>query len=261
MNQTESIYLETYIVPLCRFEQVSGSAYIRAFHGTAFFINGSGAFLTARHVVDAGNDDVARRKGFLGLCVRPPGDAGNVAVPINTVEVAAPPYDICIGRVNAKFPTKLTLADVAVHTWRDVATFGYPVTAHNVSLTEFWIYGRGFKGYVHREVKTGQLPRTHPDAIETNFSMPLGLSGAPVFIHSEPRDVVVGVCVGTNRGESTEFLLEEVLENGEVRKERRVRIEEYGLAHDLRPLLGARPPTFGGLSLLDIAARSEGAAY
>lgn len=261
MSATESIYLETYILPVCRFEQVSGSAHIRAFHGTAFFINDSGAFLTARHVIDAGKNDIDRNGGFLGLCVRPPGAAGNVAVPINTVEVAAPPHDICIGSVNAKFPTRLTLADVPVHTWRDVATYGYPVTAQNVSLTEFWMYGRGFKGYVHREVKSGQLAGgNHPDAIETNFSMPPGLSGAPLFIHNEPRDVVVGVCVGANRGESTEFLLEEVLENGEVRKERRVRVEEYGLAHDLRSLLAARPPSFGGLSLLDIAAYSESAA-
>jgi hypothetical protein len=261
MTAPEPSYLETYMMPVCRFEEAAGTALIRAFHGTAFFINDSGVFLTARHVVENGQKDINAKGGFLGLCVRPPGPGGNVACPIGSVDYADMPYDVCVGRAAGKFRTMLTLANVQVHAWRDVATYGYPETALNVSPTEFWMYGRGFRGYVHREVKKGHLLGTdHPDAFETSFSMPPGLSGAPLFIHQLPRDVVVGICVGVNRGESTEFLLEEVVENGEVRREKRVRIEEYGLAHDLRPLLDWQPAGFGGLTLLAISAQMEGAA-
>jgi hypothetical protein len=256
-----SLYLETYIVPVCRFEVSSNTAWIRRFHGTAFFVNEAGVFITARHVIDKGTEEVAHSGGFLGLCVRSPSGSGNVAAHIVAVTAADPPYDICIGRSDASYPTLLTVQGVDVQTWRDVATFGYPETALNVAPTAFWIYGRGFKGYVHRAVKAGELAGSgHPDAFEVSFAMRPGLSGAPLFLHSQPRDLVVGVCVGANRAETVDFDYEEVLDNGQVRREKRVRVEEYGIAHDLRPLLAWKPRSFDGLTLAEIAAGSGGAA-
>jgi hypothetical protein len=112
------------------------------------------------------------------------------------------------------------------------------------------MYARGFKGYVHREVKAGQLPGSpHPDRFETSFRMPPGLSGAPLFVSDGGRHVVIGVCVGVNTSELTDYLVEEVTANGAVNRERRVRIEEYGIAHDLHPLLDSRPPVFKGRTL------------
>lgn len=249
-----SAYLETYMVLVCRFEVTSNSALIRSFHGTAFFVNDAGVFITARHVVEKGSDAVAGHGGFLGLCVRPPGGAGNVAAKILSFDHADPPYDVSIGTCNGSFPTLLTVKDADVATWRDVATFGYPETALNISPQAFWIYGRGFKGYVHRLVKFGELPAGgHPNAFEVSFAMPPGLSGAPLFLHSEPRDVVVGVCVGANRAETVDFDCEEILESGEIRRERRLRVEEYGIAHDLRPLLDWKPPALKGLTVADVA--------
>jgi len=252
---TTAGYLETYMVPVCRFDRGSNTAFIRSFHGTAFFLNGAGVFLTARHVVDKGAAAVATHGGFLGLCVRPPDGSRNVAAAILSFDHAEPPYDVSIGRCNGGFPTLLTLTDVEVGPWRDVAAYGYPETALNVSLEGFWMYGRGFKGYVHRLVKRGELPAGgHPNAFEVSFAMPPGLSGAPLFVHSQPKDVVVGVCVGANRAETVDFDYEEILESGEIRRERRVRIEEYGIAHDLRPLLDWKPPVLKGLSVADVAA-------
>ncbi len=72
MSQTTA-YLETYIVPVCRFNQSSGAAVIQDFFGTAFFVGGGGVFLTARHVLDDASHAVEEKGGFLGLCVRPPG--------------------------------------------------------------------------------------------------------------------------------------------------------------------------------------------
>lgn len=255
MNHTPT-YLETYVVPVCRFHDSSGTALIRAFFGTAFFVGSGGVFLTARHVLDDAKRAVEECGGFLGLCVRPPESRGNVACSITSIEAAESPYDVSVGTVGANFPSYLTLADVPVNVWREVASYGYPSTAQNRSNDEFWMYGRGFRGYVHREVRTGQLPgNPHPHAFETSFSMPQGLSGGPLFVPGSSSDVAIGVCVGVNRGETTEYMFEEVQANGRTLTERRVRVEEYGIAHDLRPLLSWRPSNLGGRSLAEVAAR------
>lgn len=255
MNATPA-YLETYIVPVCRFSESSGTALISEFFGTAFFINAGGTFLSARHVIEAAQQSVEEFGGFIGLCIRPSEGGGNVACRITSFEAACSPYDICIGTAAASFPTNFTLAPIFVNVWREVVSYGYPTTAQNLSAGEFWMYGRGFRGYVHREVKAGQLPGgPHPDAFEISFPMPQGLSGSPLFVPGSPKDVVIGICVGVNRGESTEFLFEEVQADGELIRERRVKIEEYGMAHDLRPLLDWRPGNFGGLTLREIAEK------
>lgn len=252
MPQADSPFLETYMVPVCRFEPGASNAFIRAFHGTAFFVNSVGVFMTARHVFETGSNSVTQHGGFLGLCVRPPSGGGNVAAKILSVDHADPPYDISIGICNGSFPTLLAVQPADVTTWRDVATFGYPETALNVSPQAFWIYGRGFKGYVHRLVKRGEFAAGgHPDTFEVSFSMPPGLSGAPLFLHAQPRDVVVGVCVGANRAEAVDFQYEEILEGGEIRREKRLRIEEYGIAHDIRPLLGWKPAVLRGRTLAE----------
>ncbi|CAG1004067.1 hypothetical protein BURK2_03262 [Burkholderiales bacterium] len=249
-------YLETYIVPVCRFDQSSGTALIRDFFGTAFFVGTDGVFLTARHVLDDGTSAVEESAGFLGLCVRPPGAGGNVACPITSMEAAEPPFDVSVGTVEASFPSRLTVADVSVNVWREVASYGYPCTAQNRSNEEFWMYGRGFRGYVHREVRVGQLPgNPHPHAFETSFSMPQGLSGGPLFVAASPNDVVIGVCVGINRGETTEYMFEERQANGQTLTETRVRVEEYGIAHDLRRLLNWQPSNLGGRSLAEVVGR------
>jgi len=195
-----------------------------------------------------------RRVAFWDSVFAPPGSSGNVVNPLGVVNYAPDPYDVSVGTVDGHYPTTLTLATEEVHAWKDVATFGYPETALNALPEAFWIYGRAFRGYAHREVKQGQFPgNSHPDSFEVSFPIPPGLSGAPLFLHKSPRDVVVGLCVGVNRGETTEFVFEEIRDDGQVRTEKRVRIEEYGIAHDLRPLHGWRPPSFNGLSLLEIA--------
>lgn len=111
-----SVYLETYIVPVCRFELGANSALIRSFHGTAFFVNDGGVFITARHVVERGSEAVVRHGGFLGLCVRPADGSGNVAAKIVSFDHANPPYDVSIGRCSGSFPTLLTVQTVEVGT-------------------------------------------------------------------------------------------------------------------------------------------------
>jgi len=253
MTRTTS-YLETYIVPVCRFETVSGTARIRDFFGTAFFVGAGGVFLTASHVISDATHATQENGGFMGLCVRPPGGEANVTCPIKSIEAAAAPYDVSVGTIEATFPTDLVLGGIPASVWLEVASYGYPSTAQNRSNDEFWMYGRGFRGYIHREVRSGQLSGSpHPDAFETSFSMPQGLSGSPLFVPGAQNGIAIGVCVGVNRGETTEYMFEEINANGETLREKRVRIEEYGLAHDLRPLLSWRPSSLGGRSLAEAA--------
>src|SRR5438132_9755692 len=100
------LFLETYIVPVCRFETLNEAAYIRAFHGTAFFINSEGTFLSARHVIVTGEADVKDHGGFLGLCIR--ADSENVAPRILHHDLADEPYDVCVGQADFKCETLLT---------------------------------------------------------------------------------------------------------------------------------------------------------
>jgi len=158
MTRTTS-YLETYIVPVCRFETVSGTARIRDFFGTAFFVGAGGVFLTASHVISDATHATQENGGFMGLCVRPPGGEANVTCPIKSIEAAAAPYDVSVGTIEATFPTDLVLGGIPASVWLEVASYGYPSTAQNRSNDEFWMYGRGFRGYIHREVRSGQLYR------------------------------------------------------------------------------------------------------
>ncbi|MBP0118345.1 MAG: trypsin-like peptidase domain-containing protein [Candidatus Nitrotoga sp.] len=248
-------FFETFIVPVCRFSEAFGSASICEFFGTAFFINGNGVFLTASHVMDAANKSIKMSGDFIGLCPRPIDGNVNVACRITSFDKAKSPYDICVGIVDANYPTLLTLADVPVDTWQDVTSWGYPGTAQNRTAGEFWMYGRGFKGYIHRLATTGQMPGVpHPDAFEISFSVPQGLSGSPLFTQGPQMYSVIGVCTGVNRGETTEYLSEELQENGMLTRERHVKIEEYGIAQSLRPLLDWQPANLDGRTLREVSS-------
>jgi S1-C subfamily serine protease len=250
------LFLESYIFPICRYEELDGLAHIREFYGTGFFVGVQGVFITATHVIDAADEGVKLRGGFVGLCIRYADKPENLAVRIASIDAAPPPYDISVGKITANIPSWLTLGQKPITVFQDVAAYGFPATAQNHSNHEFWMHGRGFRGYVHRPVASGDLEGSpHPDAFELSFSMPQGLSGAPLFTYDPNGDVAIGVCVGINRGESTEFVIEEVQDDGKVFIEKRVRVEEYGIAHDLRPLLSWRPANLEGHSLEDVAKR------
>lgn len=57
--------------------------------------------------------------------------------------------------------------------------------------------------------------------------------------------------MGSMRSELVEDERLEVLENGSTNRELKVKIEEYGVAHDLRPLYKWRPAGLHGKSLLE----------
>jgi hypothetical protein len=238
MSQRETV-LEEYVVPICRVAQVGSSAKIKAMLGTAFFINGSGVFLTAGHVADTVSHAVAGQ--WVGLNVKD--EAGrNVVSRIAHIERARPPHDVAIGTIDRKSQSWFNVRRRDVTLWAEVATLGYPDAALNVTPAAFNIATRGLKGTVTRVIAANEVPQLipHPPCLELSFAVPKGMSGAPLF-RPIAGQVLVGVCVGSIAAEVSEYGHTEVREDGKEFSEKRLRVEEYGLAHSLEPLFDWRP--------------------
>ena len=90
--------LEDYVVPVCSAEVRGGRATLRRLLGTAFFIDNSGVFLTARHVLQ-GIEQSAQVEAGLNVKAAHAG-AVNLFAPLRGWESAPAPYDIAIRRVD-----------------------------------------------------------------------------------------------------------------------------------------------------------------
>ena len=71
--------LQDYVIPICSVEMSAGAAQLRRLLGTAFFINGEGVFLTARHVLQ-GIPQAQFHELVYGLCIKIGGYAGSQRV-------------------------------------------------------------------------------------------------------------------------------------------------------------------------------------
>lgn len=253
------MYLQSHVVPVCSYvRQSTMRSTIKALHGSAFFIDERGTFLTARHVVEGAIERAEADSSAWGLCQKY--DQGksplNVMCKVLRFEFAPAPFDIAVGQSSYPSTTILTLSRHAdAHEWSDVVTMGYPLTIVEWDSTR-WdkLPLRCHKGYIQRVIPTGEMKLGDAaPGFELSFQISKGTSGAPVFISRHPKDVVVGVCVGSVRRELVEYEHVEVIAPGKELQERRLKIDEYGLAHDLRPLLDWKPAMFNGRSLLDVA--------
>ena len=252
------IFLQSFVLPVCSYHIDHGRATVDDLFGSAFFMNSSGIFLTARHVIESAIVNAKKKDRVVGLCQKQ--DAGRSAksgvADIIAYEFAPEPYDIAIGRSSAGSESLLTLAPHKVEVWQDVAAYGYPLSITDMTAERISMNLRAHKGYIQRLIPPGELKISkNPDAFELSFSLSRGLSGSPLFIHREPKDIVIGVCVGTIRTEETDFELTEVDDAGCIYKESRLKIEQFGMAHDIRPLHSWKPKLLEGLTLLEIASR------
>lgn len=248
------MYLQSYVVPVCGYKINQGMATVEDLFGSAFFINPSGIFLTARHVIEAAVEHVKKKDRIFGLCQKD--DKGlsvkSGVASVEAYEFAPEPYDVAIGRSSAGAKTLLTLAPLEVEVWKDVATYGYPLGITDMASDKISINLRAHKGYIQRLIKPGELKISkNPDAFELSFTLSRGLSGSPLFVHQEPRDIVIGICVGTVRTEETDFELTEVDDAGHIYRESRLKIEQFGMAHDIRGLHSWKPKLLNGQSLLE----------
>ena len=197
-----SQFLQSYVIPVCLYEEQSGAVFIREFLGTAFFVNSRGLFLTAAHVLKNALLRSTTTGWKIGLCQN--GEEGlspnSVMCPIREYEFAEKPYDIAIGISTMPSETLLTLTQLEVSAWQDVATLGYPSSIAGGDVERFDIGLRCLKGYVQRVVQPGEIKVAfHPISFELSFPVSSGLSGSPLFVHRTPKDILVGVCVGSIR--------------------------------------------------------------
>lgn len=237
---TQPRFLQTYIVPICLIEAINKTPVLKRVIGTAFLINGIGHFLTARHVIEQAYAAVEGTE--LGVAVLLKGENGSHestrAAFIHKYIHAPDPYDLTLGFTGYKSPTWIKLEAMNIAEWQDVAMLGYPVAAVGGEIDNIRINLRALKGYVQRltapsDMKIGK----HPDGFELSFNISPGMSGAPLFVPTDDGFCVVGVGVSSFRGETIEAEIEEIQEDGSIFKESRRKIEEFGFAHDIRPLL------------------------
>ena len=244
--------LQDYIVPVVRVSDRDERLYFNQLHGTAFFINSRGVFITAKHVIEQADLAAEKHGDKIALVMRKPGDdAYTYAGHIQNISFAEAPYDIAIGYVAE--PSKSCFAPAnteKIWAWQDVFATGYAESAVSRDGTSVRPDTRSLKGYVVRKVPPGQFLADvddHPAALEVDFAIPHCMSGAPLVLRYAPDETpppgapfpLLGVCVAS--------------EAITIGKE----TEHYGVVHDLWPLKDWKPDCLGGETLFK-AIRPEG---
>ena len=96
---------EEYIVPVVRSTERDGQIYVERVHGTAFFINSRGVFITAAHVLRNATADMEENGGAIGLVMLRPGDTTHhYEGEILRFTFAPTPYDVAVGVVSSGSP-------------------------------------------------------------------------------------------------------------------------------------------------------------
>ncbi|MEQ9089826.1 MAG: serine protease [Balneola sp.] len=247
--------LNSVVFSIIAYEDVDESAVVKKLFGTGFFINNSGHFLTASHVL---RDAFAYiEKSNCRLVISPKQketeNPQNLFIPIIEYEYAPNPNDIAIGKTDYDSPTFFEMKDIIVGGWKDIAALGYPISSVHESSGEFRIQQSYLKGYVRREIPRGRHQNlSNPNLFEVSFPITRGLSGAPLFVHGSPNEKLIGVCRGSSQSSIVDYEFTEVHDGNKEYKEKNLRIEEYGLADDLRPLFSWKPSILNGKTLLEI---------
>lgn len=248
------MYLSSYVTPVCLFIRDGEIADLQKLIGTAFFIGCGGYFLTARHVLEQAL--AAANESGQEVCLVVKGQNGRSeesrVVQLERHEFAPQPYDIAAGWIpyHPRSPLKIQPFEASV--WTDVAALGYPESASVMDGGALWMNIRGYRGHIQRPT----IPRdmrigNHPNGFELSFLLGPGSSGGPVFTTRD--EVVIGVAVASFSSQHIEDEFTEIDHQGNEYREKRVRIEQFGFAHDITGLLGWRADIFGGASLQEIA--------
>lgn len=252
------MFLQSTVVPICTYRVENGRATVLDVLGTAFFIDRVGHFLTARHVTALG--DAALKQGLnVGIVVKDDGgkDHNSLIAPITAVEDAPPPYDVSLG----KAPYKCEVADLylsnhQVELWHDVASYGYPLSAKGGPPENLTVNIRSLKGYIQRIIQPNELQELlgkHPAAYELSFLIGQGASGSPLFFMDQRKALVIGICVGSYRSEILEHMIKEIKDEKTIFQEKLVKIEQFGIAQIISPLLTRwRPELTGRRTLIDL---------
>ncbi len=249
-------YVQSYISPICRCTRRDKGFWIEQLHGTGFLISSRGFFLTACHVLDAAFADAKENGGEVGIFPTQDieGQPRSLNVLFQDYEPAPKPFDVAIFHApsySAKTLLRLQKRDVDI--WQDVAATGYPGSITHKTPEMYQLQQRAHKGYVQRCIPAGRLqPGNNPDSFELSFPITKGLSGSPLFIHQHEYEIVIGICVGSHASSVVQYESLTLEEEDKRTYEKIARVEEFGIAHDLRPLLDWKPLCLSGISLGEV---------
>lgn len=258
---SEPPYIQSVVAPVCSYSESDGSTSVQQIHGTGFFVTNDGVFITARHVIEGALADAEEHSHKIGIFPMQPigGKATSLTAPILDYQFADEPFDIAICRTPYKSATFFRLQDRTVEVWQDIATTGYPISVTHKGAFQFEVQQRAHKGYIQRKMPSGRLKLgRHPDAFELSFPITHGLSGSPLFIHEGSFELVIGVCVGSYSSRVVDYESVVIQEGSVESREQVMRVEEFGIAHDIRPLLGWKPRCLAGQSLIEASNRVWG---
>jgi S1-C subfamily serine protease len=248
-------FLQSIVAPICTYSQTDDAFYVQQLFGTGFFFNVAGFFLTARHVIEDGMHNADKSGHRLGIFPMVDNPKRSLTAPILEFDFADNPFDIAICKTDYRVNTWLKLERREVEVWQDVATMGYPISVVNQAVTEYQIQQRAHKGYIQRVIPKGRLHLgNHPDAFELSFPITHGLSGSPLFVYMQSYDAVIGICVGSHKSRVVDYETIIYQDENFESKESSVRVEEFGIAHDVRSLLDWKPTCLRGKSLLEASA-------
>lgn len=237
------MFLQSTVLPFVLCDRAEG-VWIRRLVGTGFLVSNVGHILTARHVIEDGLSKAQSENRTLAAVVKglDGNSPGSGVAMISDYEFAPSPFDVALCTVAYRAETQFRLGGLTDNLWRDIATLGYPSSAlaHPMTVNgmQNWrINLRANKGYVQREVKPDDMAiGDHPDGFELSFLVGPGMSGAPIFVHQGDTDFVIGVAVSSFRSEILDYEHLEVNDDGSKYAERKVKIEEFGFAHDISGL-------------------------
>lgn len=160
-------------------------------HGTGFFINTFGGFLTAKHVLYTGNGHGDLLNHFFSITTY----EGRHYIRYLANAFRHPNADICYGQlrrdahlndehVDVDFPTPvLQLLDNPIEVGQRIRTFAYPRTTIEMVDGEQWghIAGNWFEGRVEEILPKRDETFYTTEVVQTNMEVLGGASGGPVM--------------------------------------------------------------------------------
>lgn len=252
------MFLQSFVTPIFTYETgEDGRPKAINLKGTGCFL-ASGVLITAAHVLDNAAADV-ENKVAEGVCAYPKVPLGedelNLFIDIKRYDRAPAPYDIAVAATSFDLPSPRKLAAVSASIADDVATLGYPESAYQMHQGTLYVQARAHRGYIQRVIEKDRrvVGENNPQTFELSFAITRGMSGSPLLYNSGGHEFIIGVCVGSHTSRLIDYSLTEVDDAGHRFTEEHSKVEEYGLAHDLRGLLGWHPGVLAGRSLGEIA--------
>jgi len=234
--------IEEAVFPICAFDMRGELANARRLLGSGFFIDGDGHFLTAGHVA------TAFKGAKPGLFYRPdPINQPHLNRVAWIVEYEVGPSDLATGKVLIQTDRYFDQIGTASDIWMDVWACGYAESAVLLGGDRFISPLRGLKGHIQRTIQDGltdDLP-VEGKVYELSFPVPKGMSGSPLYRPRDGKLDLIGVCVASRVAEMVDFENLSIDENGNQYNERKVRIEQYGVATAIETALDWTPAILG----------------